>query len=93
MLRPKLPAMPDTLAVRDDHAQTCSCRHSATHAGTQAPARTVTPYVSAGAGVVVALVVVGIVLTALLATVALTAVAVAIAALVLRSLFNTTTER
>lgn len=93
MLRPKLPALPDTPAVRDDPAQACSCRHSAAHAVTQASARTVTPYVSAGAGLVVAVVVVGIVLTALLATVALTAVAVVVAALILRSLFSTTTER
>ncbi|MFF3257382.1 SpdD protein [Actinacidiphila glaucinigra] len=92
MLRPKLPAMPDASAARYEHAQVCSCSHSATPAAAQAPARAVTPYVSAGVGVVAAVVVVGIVLTALLATVALTAVAVAIAALVLRSLFNGTTE-
>ncbi|MCQ4207823.1 SpdD protein [Streptomyces longispororuber] len=83
-----VPASP----VQGHHAPApCSC--TASHASAPAAVRTVTPFATRVAGVVVAVLVVGVVLTALLATVAITAVSVSIAAVVLRSLLNSATKR
>ncbi|MFD0062355.1 SpdD protein [Streptomyces sp. NPDC056690] len=64
----------------------------ASHAPAPTAARSVTPFATRAAGVVIAVLVVGVVLTALLATVAITAVAISISALVLRSLLNSATR-
>lgn len=98
LLRPKMPdAAPvpvghiPTTPTQHHHAPAaCSCT---SHVAVPSAGRSVTPFVSRGAGAVATVLVVGVVLTALLATVAITAVSVSIAALVLRSLLNGTNRR